>query len=126
MLYRILADLTMLLHLGFILFVVLGGLLVLCKRWVVWLHPPAVVYGVLVEWLGWICPLTPLEVRFRRLAGEAGYAGGFVEHYIVPLIYPAGLTAETQWLLGAVVLGVNLGVYAWLWYYRNAGHKRRG
>lgn len=114
MLYRMLADLTLVLHFAFILFAVFGGLLVLWRRWIIWLHLPAAVYGVLVEWVGWICPLTPLEVRFRLLAGQAGYAGGFLEHYLLPLIYPAGLTRELQWLFGALVLIFNLAVYAFL------------
>ncbi|HET9679548.1 MAG TPA: DUF2784 domain-containing protein, partial [Gammaproteobacteria bacterium] len=89
MFYALLADLTVLLHFGFILFVLGGGLLVLWRRWLVWLHVPIAVYGVLVEWVGWICPLTPLENNFRLLAGQAGYADGFVAHYLLPIIYPA-------------------------------------
>lgn len=123
MLYRILADLTLILHLLFILFVLLGGLLVLWQRRIAWLHLPVAGYGVLVEWVGWLCPLTPLEVRFRLLAGQAGYTGGFIEHYLVPLIYPAGLTRELQWLFGALVLVLNLAVYAMVLSW--AGRERR-
>lgn len=107
----VLADLVVLLHLAFILFVMLGGLLVLRWRRLMWLHLPVVVWGAAIEFIGWICPLTPLENRLRAAAGEAGYSGGFIEHYLIPLIYPAGLTRELQWLLGALVLLVNAAVY---------------
>lgn len=107
----VLADLVVLLHLAFILFVMLGGLLVLRRRRLMWLHLPVVVWGAAIEFVGWICPLTPLENRLRAAAGEAGYSGGFIEHYLIPLIYPAGLTRELQWLLGALVLLVNAAVY---------------
>lgn len=112
--YRILADLTVLAHLLFVVFATLGGLLVL--RWpkVAWLHLPAAVWGVLVEFSGWICPLTPLENRFRRLAGEVGYEGGFIAHYLTPVLYPAGLTRRTQILLGLLVLALNVAIYTWL------------
>lgn len=110
--YALLADLTVLLHFGFILFVLSGGLLVLWKRRIVWLHVPTAIYGMLVEWLGWICPLTPMENYFHLLAGEAGYAGGFVAHYLLPIIYPANLTPTVQWWLGGVVLVLNVGIYA--------------
>lgn len=115
MIYRLLADLALLLHFGFILFVVLGGLLVL--RWprVAWVHIPTAIWGVLIEVIGWTCPLTPIENHFRRLGGEAGYAGGFLEHYIVPLIYPGGYTREVATVLGLGVLGINLAVYALVW-----------
>ena len=107
----VLADLVVLLHLAFILFVVLGGLLVLRRRRLMWLHLPVVVWGAAIEFVGWVCPLTPLENRLRAAAGEAGYSGGFIEHYLIPLIYPEGLTRELQWLLGALVLLVNALVY---------------
>ncbi|MGY2489809.1 DUF2784 domain-containing protein [Cupriavidus sp. CP313] len=116
-----LADLVVIVHGLFILFVVAGGLLVL--RWprVAWLHLPAAVWGVLIEWSGWICPLTPLENSLRQAAGQAGYSGGFVERYLLPLIYPAGLTPAVQLWLGAVVLAVNVAVYA-LWWRRRRRH----
>ncbi|RWA48960.1 hypothetical protein AU476_31445 [Cupriavidus sp. UYMSc13B] len=115
-----LADLVVIMHGLFILFVVAGGLLVL--RWprVAWLHLPAAVWGVLIEWSGWICPLTPLENTLRQTAGQAGYSGGFVERYLLPLIYPAGLTPAVQLWLGLVVLGVNVAVYALWWRRRRA------
>ncbi len=112
MIYRALADLVLVVHLGFVLFVVLGGLLVL--RWprTAWLHVPAAIWGVLIEYTGWICPLTPLENSFRARGGEAGYTGGFIEHYIQPLLYPAGLTRSTQMVLGSLALVLNLTAYA--------------
>jgi hypothetical protein len=111
-LYRLLADVVLVLHLGFVLFVVAGAFLIL--RWprMAWVQPPAALWGVLVEWSGWVCPLTPLENRLRAQGGAAGYAGGFVEHYLVPLLYPASLTRTVQLLLGATVLVVNVIAYA--------------
>jgi hypothetical protein len=109
--YRALADLVLVVHLGFVLFVVLGGLVVLRWPWVAWLHVPAATWGVLIEYSGWICPLTPLENSFRVRGGEAGYSGGFIEHYIQPVLYPAGLTRSTQMVLGSVVLILNLTAY---------------
>ena len=112
MIYRALADLVLVVHLAFVLFVVLGGLLVL--RWprLAWLHVPAAIWGVLIEYTGWICPLTPLENSLRMRGGEAGYSGGFIEHYIQPLLYPAGLTRSTQVVLGSLALVLNLTAYA--------------
>lgn len=115
------ADALVLCHLAFILFVVFGGLLVLrWPRWA-WLHLPAAFWGALVELAGWICPLTPLENVLRFAAGESGYTGGFISHYLLPLIYPAGLTREVQWLLGAGVLALNASVYGFIlirWVHR--------
>jgi Protein of Unknown function (DUF2784) len=108
------ADLIVALHFAFVLFVVLGGLLVL--RWprLIWLHVPAVAWGVLIEFAGWICPLTPLENRLRAQQGEARYEGDFIARYILPVLYPEGLTRRDQWLLGGIALAVNLAVYAWI------------
>lgn len=120
MLWRMAADALVLVHLGFILFVLLGGLLLL--RWprLFWLHLPAVVWSIVVECLHLGCPLTPWENQMRRMAGQAGYEGGFIEHYLIPLIYPAGLTPQIQLWLGAIVVLVNLIVYVWLiWRWRN-------
>jgi hypothetical protein len=105
------ADLIVLLHVAFVVFVVLGGLLAL--RWprVIWLHVPAVIWGALVEFTGWICPLTPLENRLRRASGEASYQGDFIAHYILPALYPNGLTRSDQLMLGAIALAVNVGIY---------------
>jgi hypothetical protein len=112
LIYRGLADLVLVVHLAFVVFVVLGGLLVL--RWprLAWPHVPAAIWGVLIEYTGWICPLTPLENSLRMRGGEAGYSGGFIQHYIQPLLYPAGVTRTTQIVLGSVALILNLTVYA--------------
>jgi hypothetical protein len=110
--YRVLADLVLVLHLGFVLFVVLGGLLVLRRPALMALHIPAAVWGVLIEFTGWVCPLTPLENSLRVRGGELGYSGGFIEHYIQPLLYPSGLTRATQVLLGTLVLILNLSAYS--------------
>jgi len=111
MVYRILADLVVSAHLAFVLFVALGGFLVLRRRRVAWFHLPAAAWGVLIEFAGWVCPLTPLEVWLRIRGGEAGYAGGFVEHYLIPLLYPGNLTRTQQVLLGLLVLVVNVWIY---------------
>lgn len=118
MLYRWLADAVVVVHGAFILFVVVGGLLLL--RWprLAWLHLPAVVWGVWIEFSGWICPLTPLENRLRLDAGVAGYGGGFIAHYLLPLIYPPYLNPALQYLLGAIVLLINGTLYGWLWWRR--------
>ena len=111
MLHRILADMVVLLHAAFLLFVLLGGLLVLRWRWLAWVHLPAVLWGIAIEVGGWYCPLTDLENSLRRAAGQAGYSGGFIEHYLLPIIYPAGLTRE--WQLGiALAVLVGLGIRA--------------
>jgi hypothetical protein len=111
MLYSVAADAIVILHLAFIVFVMLGGLLLLLWPRLVYLHLPAVIWGTLVELQGWMCPLTPLEQHLRKLAGEAGYSGGFVEHYLLPLIYPAGLTRDLQTVLALCVITVNLVIY---------------
>lgn len=110
-LIRLAADALALLHLGFVLFVAFGGLLVL--RWprLAWLHLPAAAWGAWVEFAGWFCPLTPLENALRRIAGTAGYSGGFIDHYLWPLIYPAGLTRDVQLALGLGVVAINTAVY---------------
>ena len=110
-----LADAVVLLHLAYIVFVMLGGLLVL--RWprLAWLHLPAAAWGVAVEWSGWICPLTPLENTLRQRAGLQAYGGDFIQHYVLQLIYPDGLTREIQMVLGALVLALNMAVYCALY-----------
>jgi hypothetical protein len=120
MFWRIAADALVLLHLVFILFVLLGGLLLL--RWprLLCLHLPAVAWGIVVECLHLGCPLTPWENHLRRMAGQAGYEDGFIEHYLIPLIYPAGLTPQIQLWLGSIVLLVNLNVYACLIWRRHS------
>lgn len=111
MLYRLLADALVVLHGAFVLFVVFGGFLVLWKTRLAWLHIPAALWGTYIEFTGKICPLTPLENHFRQLAGERGYAEGFIEHYLIPLMYPDGLTQDIQTMLGLVVLAINLVAY---------------
>ena len=114
MLDRIAADAVLLLHFAFVVFVVLGGALV--PRWpkLAWIHVPAVLWAALVEVNGWICPLTPLEVSFRKASGEAGYAGDFLEHYLAAMLYPEGLTRATQIGLGAFVVLINVCLYGYL------------
>ena len=109
--YRFLADLTLVLHLCFILFALFGGLLCLFRTNMIWLHLPAVLWGIWVEWTGRTCPLTPLENHFRQMASGQGFSGGFIEHYLVPVIYPDHLNASLQWVLGAVVILINLVIY---------------
>jgi len=121
--YGALADAVLILHLCFILFVVLGGVLVLRWPWLAWLHLPAAVWGALVEIAGWICPLTPLEVAFRQAAGRPVYDTSFIEHYLVPIIYPSSLTRDVQIALGVLVLGLNVAVYGFAWWAR-FGRKR--
>ena len=110
--YRVLADLVVLVHGAFVVFVVLGGLLVVWNlRWA-WVHLPAAIWGAIAEFGGKICPLTPLENHFRHLAGERGYTGGFIEQYIMPLLYPVGLTRERQFLFGALLVAINIVAYS--------------
>jgi hypothetical protein len=120
MIYGLMADAVLGTHVAFVVFVVAGGILVV--RWprAAWIHVPCALWGALVEVAGWICPLTPLEVSLRRRAGEAGYAEGFLEHYVTPVLYPAGLTREIQVLLGVLVVILNVAVYAWAWRRRRS------
>jgi hypothetical protein len=112
--YSLLADLVVVAHLAFILFVVAGGLLAVRFRRALWIHLPAALWGALIEFAGGICPLTPLENRLRLKAGELGYEGSFVEHHMLPIVYPEELTRNGQILLGGLVLVVNALVYAFL------------
>ena len=111
MVYRALADGVVLVHAAFVAFVMLGGFLAWRWRAVVWTHVPAALWGAAIEYGGWTCPLTPLEGALRARAGLQGYRGGFVEHYVIPLLYPAGLTRPAQAVLGSVVVVVNLMAY---------------
>ena len=113
--YALLADLVLILHATFIVFAVFGGLLVLWRRHFIWFHVPAAGWGVLIELQGWVCPLTYLENDLRVAAGGRGYAGGFVDHYLVPLVYPPALTQETQIILGLALLLVNVVIYTLVW-----------
>ena len=108
------AELIVAVHFAFVVFVVLGGLLALRWVWVAWIHLPAVIWGVLIEFTGWICPLTPLENHLRRASGEAGYQGDFIAHYILPVLYPDGLTRTDQLMLGGAALAINVAVYAFV------------
>lgn len=109
---RILADLIIILHLLFIVFTVFGGLLTLWRPWLAMLHLPAAGWGAYIEISGNFCPLTPLENHFIRAAGDKGYTGGFIEHYLIPVIYPPALTSDIQIFLGIFVIAFNLIVYA--------------
>src|SRR6185369_17363165 len=117
--YSVLADLVLLVHALFVLFVIFGGAAVLRWRRLAWLHLPAALWGVAIELGGWICPLTYLENRYRRLGGEAGYYGSFIERYLEPLLYPLGLTQHSQMILGLAAFFINLAIYARLWRHRN-------
>jgi len=116
--YSLLADAVLVAHLLFIAFVALGGLLVL--RWprIAWAHLPAVAWGIFIEFSGRFCPLTPLENDLRQRGGEAGYSGGFIDHYVTALIYPDGLGRGIQFAIGALVIAVNATMY-WLLVRRN-------
>ena len=115
MLYKLLGDAVAILHLLFVAFVVIGGLLALRWRWLPWLHLPALAWGATVEFTGGICPLTPLENWLRSAGGVAGYSGGFVDHYLLPLLYPASLDRELQLVLGSGLLAINATAYFFLW-----------
>jgi hypothetical protein len=115
MLWQALADLVLLIHLGFIVFVIFGAWLTLWWRWMPWVHLPASLWAVALEFGGWICPLTPLENRLRHAGGDAGYTGGFIEQYILPVMYPAGLTPNIQFILGLLIILLNIGAYSLVW-----------
>jgi hypothetical protein len=116
--YRFLADFVVLCHLTFILFAIFGGFLVLRWRKVVWFHIPAALWAALIEFTGWFCPLTPLENLLRMKGGGAAYSDGFIEHYLLPVIYPVDLTREIQIFLGALVIATNLLIYWYIFMYR--------
>ena len=115
MLDRLAADTVVALHLAFVVFAALGGMLAWRRLAYAWFHLPALAWAAYVEFSGTICPLTPLENRLRARAGEAGYAGSFVEHYLMPILYPAGLTPAAQVWIGVVLVAINLAVYAVAW-----------
>lgn len=114
MLYLFLADLVAIIHLVFILFSVGGGFLALRWKRCAYVHIPAVIWAVLIELMGWVCPLTPLENWLRQRAGADVYATGFIEHYILPIIYPSALTRSLEITLGIFLLSLNVAVYAWI------------
>lgn len=114
--YVILADMVVVVHMLFVLFVVFGGLFVLRWRRSAWVHLPAVFWGAVIELGDWVCPLTYLENYFRRLGGEAGYNGSFIQRYLEPLLYPIGLTRSNRIILGIAVILINAAVYGRLWW----------
>ncbi|OKY75097.1 MAG: hypothetical protein BM485_10410 [Desulfobulbaceae bacterium DB1] len=111
MLFSIAADIITVFHLCFIIFVIAGGLPALRYRRLIFLHLPAAAWGALIEFKGWICPLTPLEQQLRQAAANSSYQGSFIEHYLLPIIYPSELTRELQIFFGVMVVIVNLAVY---------------
>jgi hypothetical protein len=123
MIFHWLASGVVVFHAAFVVFVVIGGFLALRWRWLVWLHVPAVIWAVLLEYNGWICPLTPLENTLRARAGMAGYSGGFIEHYILRELYPARLTSNLRWGLGTFALVVNIVAYSLIIRSRRAASK---
>lgn len=130
MTYRLLADSVLVLHLLFIGFVIFGGLIALRSAWVALVHIPAACWGAFIELTGRVCPLTTLEIGLRRAAGDAGYSDSFIEYYLLPIIYPAGLTRSIQfWLAGFVIL-INVAIYGWflyrLWISKSMNGRRDG
>ena len=120
MLYRLAAEAVLLLHLAFIVFALLGAAFAARRRWLVVVHLPAAAWGFFVELTGRICPLTYAENFLRIKAGQSGYTESFIEHYLLAVIYPAGLTREVQFVLAAVVVVINVAIYAWLFHPRRA------
>lgn len=123
MLYRLAADAVLLLHLAFIVFALLGAAFAARRRWLVLVHLPAAAWGFFVELTGRICPLTYAENFLRIKAGQSGYTDSFIEHYLLAVIYPAGLTREVQFVLAGVVIVINVAIYAWLFYPRHASRR---
>jgi hypothetical protein len=113
--FALLAGLVVLIHLGFVVFVAAGAVLAVRWSWMPWVHVPAAAWAAYIEFSGGICPLTPLENDLRARAGFGSYSGDFVARYLFPVLYPAGLTREAQFVIGAAVVAVNVGLYAWLW-----------
>jgi hypothetical protein len=120
--YHIFADLVVVLHFAFIIFGLLGGLLVLWQKWIAYIHIPAASWGSLIVIQGWVCPLTPLENYLRMEGGSGEYSGGFIAHYITPIIYPEGLTRDVQVNLGLIALGINLAIYIVVIFRRRNKH----
>ena len=127
MLYRLLADLVVVAHLVFIVYALFGGLLGLWRKWSLWVHLPTAVWIAVIEFQGWICPLTPLENMLLSAGGASAYEAGFVEHYLIPVLYPPGLTRTMQVMLGGVAIAVNVAVYLFVlhrWKRRGASDAR--
>ena len=113
--YKFLADLVLLFHFTFILFVVFGGFTVLKWRRIIYYHIPTALWGAIIEISGWVCPLTPLEIELRVRAGSGFYTGSFINHYLTPIIYPPGLTQQLQYYLAAGVIIINAAAYYLIW-----------
>ena len=109
------ADIIVLFHFTFIVFAIMGGLLVLKWPWVIWIHLPSAMWATVIVLFGWVCPLTPLENMLRRINEDEAYTGGFIEHYIIPIIYPSGLTRELQITLGIFLVLLNVIVYTFVY-----------
>jgi Protein of Unknown function (DUF2784) len=122
MLYRFAAEIVLQIHLGFILFALLGAAMAARWRWIIVVHLPAATWGFFVELTGRICPLTYLENYLRIQAGLSGYTESFVEHYLLAIIYPVGLTREIQFVLSGVVIAVNIALYSWLYFRKTDSH----
>jgi hypothetical protein len=114
--FGILADIVVLIHLGFIVFAVLGGVLIFWWRWIFWLHLPAFLWAVWIECIGGICPLTYLENWLRIVGGQGGYERDFIATYIIPILYPADLTRRMQLILAILVFVINIAVYAAIFF----------
>jgi hypothetical protein len=123
--YSLFADIVVLLHLTFVIFAVLGAVLIIWWRWVLWLHLPAVLWAGWIEMSGGICPLTPLENWLRWKAGRGGYQGDFVENYMLPVLYPTGLTRNMQILLGTLVIFINVAIYGYIFFNINKRDQNR-
>ena len=117
MIYRILADVVMLVHFAFVIFVGVGAFLLLRWRWLAWVHAPCAVYGAAIELFRWICPLSPLEWKLREMGGGTGVSGSFIEHYLEGVLYPKNLD-DIHLILGAIIVAVNGAVYAWVFLRR--------
>lgn len=122
MIFRLAADSILLLHLLFIMFALFGGIMAPWLRWTPFIHLPAAVWGIFVELSSGICPLTHLENYLRMRAGQSGYTESFIEHYLLSIIYPAGLTREIQFALAGVVVIVNVTIYAWVFWRGRVGN----
>ena len=124
--YRLIAEGVLVLHLGFILFVLLGAALAMRWRWLFAVHVPAVAWAIFIELTGGFCPLTYAENYLRHKAGQSGYAESFIEHYLVAIIYPTGLTKEVQLVLAVVVVAINVAIYGWLFHHRGKSNPVKG
>ena len=124
--YGVFADFVVLIHLAFVIFAVLGAFLVMWRRWILWLHIPAFFWAVWIELTGGICPLTPLENWLRIKGGQGGYEGDFVVTYLLPVLYPAGLTRNVQFILAMMVLVINIAIYGSIFYKRNWKKANKG